>query len=95
MQIYKIRGFVKHTFKRKDGTKEYTQNIEYDFEEVIIDNLQNALEVYASVKNKCTLYAQYSNRFGFCELFIPKIFPNGTIANFPKDEVTYIARQEW
>jgi hypothetical protein len=81
MTIYKIRAFVNH-WKKKGGYER-----EYDFEEIIVDNLETAREIYKQAKNKCECFTQYSNRTGKVQLFIPEIFDSGILSNYPKEEI--------
>ena len=90
--IYKIRYIInKHTPR---STKHNWEKVE-DQEFIIIGNLETALNKFKELSNKCEEYKFYNQYFGLCELFIPKIYNDGSLAYFPEDEKTYISQVEF
>lgn len=88
MTVYKVRAYVnKRTSKGADKEALYKET-------VVLDNLQTAESIYKAYKNDCETYTQYSGYHGACELFVPHIFEDGTLAYWP-DKEQYIERTEW
>lgn len=81
--IYKIRYIINKNTPR--STKHNWERIE-DQEIIIIGNLETALNKFNELSNKCEEYKFCNQHFGFCELFIPKIHDDGSIAYFPENE---------
>lgn len=86
MKIYKVRALVYE--RAKEGLK-----IIYNDEEIIINNLDTAIEYFNKFKNQVNTWKGLPNiTDGKCELFEPHIFKNGTLAYWPDDnktELTY------
>lgn len=93
--VYKLMACVKNYGSRRNSPVE----VEFESVEYIYNNLDTALKHYEYLRNKCTCYTQYANRRGYCLLFIPDIFEDGTFANYPFPypdcENQYIKEEKW
>jgi len=86
--IYKIRYIVNKKTPR--STKHSWERVE-EQEIIIIGNLETALNKWHELSKRCEEYKFYNQHFGFCELFIPLIHNDGSLAYFPENE-KYIAQ---
>jgi hypothetical protein len=89
--IYKVRMFVNDRPTRGKN-KGNIERIEYR-ETVIIGNLDYARAIYHDYKNAVATYNFNSRYQGKAELFIPHVFDNGMLADWP-DNDQYIERYE-
>jgi hypothetical protein len=89
--IYKVRMFVNGTPTRGKN-KGNIERIEYRGT-VIIDNLEYARAIFHDYKNAVATYNFNSRYQGKAELFIPHVFDNGMLADWP-DNDQYIERYE-
>lgn len=91
MTLYKVRMFVNRHITRGRNKGSF-ERVEFR-EEVIVDNLGRARNVYNDLKKGVECY-NYSGYSGKVELFIPHIHENGELANWP-DNDEYIERYEF
>jgi len=88
MTIYKIRSWSWRV-NRKGEYVDKEQN-----EDIVIDNLDRAKEIYNKHLNEIECLSQYSKHHGRCQLFIPHLFDNGELAYWPDNE-KYIEKFEF
>ena len=92
MKIYKIVKRVTEYNRRKDKR-------EYDHkEEIVIDKLEYAREIYKGYLQELQASFSYSmrgiSRTGHVALFIPHVHKNGLLAYWPDNE-KYILKQDF
>lgn len=88
MTIYKIRSWSWRVDKKGNMVDRESD------EEIIVDHLDYAKDIYKRHLNKIKSVARYSKYHGRCELFIPHIHENGLLAYFPDNE-EYIEKFEF
>lgn len=81
VNLYKIQAWV--IVRTKIGFKD-----EFRETEIVVNNLKTARRKYDELFNKleCSLFYNSSSKKARCELFIPHIFEDGTLATWPDDE---------
>lgn len=90
--IYKVTGVAFRRITR--GKEKGSLKREYGFEEIIINNIERATNIYKHVKNVVAYNCQCSGTYGKVELFIPHIFGDGRLACWP-DGGNYISVETW
>ena len=80
MIIYKVRYFINKR-KRNNELEQIGSG-----QEIIIDNLDYAKEVFEEYKNKCECSQFYCGYHGRAELFIPHVHENGLLAYWPNED---------
>jgi hypothetical protein len=89
-KIYKIRAWVNHTPER--GRDKGRVQIESYHEEIILNNLKSAKELFKTALSRVQCDGYYGYRTWTAELFEPHVFENGTLAYWPDNE-NYIEKQ--
>lgn len=89
MTIYKIRSWSWRVDRKGNMVDQ-----EGNRDEIVIDNLERAKEIYEKHLNEIKYVAQYSKYHGRCQLFIPHLFDNGELAYWP-DNDEYIEKFEF
>jgi len=83
MTLYKIRAWVHE--RKKNGS--YTEVEPYSYETVVVENLETAKMIFGKNVAEVKQWSQMSSRYsGKVELFVPHMFPDGTLAYWPEDE---------
>ena len=81
MIIYKVR----YAINKWDKHGNWDRGNSFNDSEVIVDNLDTATSLYDKWEKECREYWHEGKYSGFCELMIPHIFENGTIAYWPDE----------
>uniref|UniRef100_A0A6M3IPV9 Uncharacterized protein n=1 Tax=viral metagenome TaxID=1070528 RepID=A0A6M3IPV9_9ZZZZ len=90
-KIYKIRMWVNEKRDRRGNLKPHPINKT----EIVINNLEYAKSIYEQFKSEMKMYKGYKSYVsGYCQLFEPHIFENGTLAYWP-DKEKYIEKYEF
>ncbi len=89
MTIYKVSYFVKREILRGKNAGNY-EDVEHR-EEIIVDNFETVCNRYKYFKNQWDCGIMYAYHFGNVLAFIPKVFDDGMLANYP-DNDEYIGR---
>lgn len=89
MIIYRVRAWINN--RNREGTFESNP---FQQDEVIIDNLETAKEVFNEFKKVVVTNERVKGATGYCDLFIPHRFSDGKLAEWP-DNMEYIDRYKF
>ena len=91
-KLYMIRAWVNAKRDRRGNIPEHPFNKKV----VIVNNLETARSIFQELKSEVKMYELYSKKYpsGHCQLFIPHVFENGTLATWP-DKEKYIEKYEF
>ena len=87
--LYSISCFVNRRVTR--GHNKGRLEREYNYNEIVVDNFETAINYYKKALNEFDMRACYANMEGKCQLVIPHIYKDGTIAYWADSDENVLA----